>query len=90
MLYKESAALLKFYDLETIQKLVDYQFVKTKRFLSLALRLYIFGFLGPFILSITVNNQLLQNFSYVLCFLTQAFFLFFELIQMKQYGLSYF
>lgn len=70
MLYKESSSQLNFYKLETIQKLIDYQFIKTRRFLSLMFRLYIFGFLGPFILSITVDNLLLQNFCYVFCFFT--------------------
>ena len=54
------------------------------------MRLYLFGFLGPFILSITIDNVLLQNMCYVFCFLTQIFFFGFELVQMRQYGIAYF
>lgn len=54
------------------------------------MRLYIFGFLGPFILSISIDNTLLQNFCYIFCLLTQSFFMLFEFVQMKQYGREYF
>ena len=59
MLHKEEQSQLNYYSMETIQKLIDFQFIKTKKFLGLMLRLYIFGFLGPFILSITFDNLVL-------------------------------
>lgn len=53
------------------------------------MRLYVFGFLAPFILSITFDNFLLKNLCYILCFVTQCFLLIFEVVQMRQYGLEY-
>ena len=89
LLYVENFDRIEFYELETIQKLVDFQFLKTKQFLRLIIKLYVCGFLGPFILSITVENFLLRNLCYILCFVTQCFLIFFELVQMKQYGVEY-
>jgi hypothetical protein len=59
LLCKEGNKALEFYKLESVQKLVDYQFIKTKAFLNLIMRFYIFGFLGPFILSISIETPLL-------------------------------
>lgn len=89
LLYKDEEKYLSFYKLETVQKLVDFQFEKTKKFLSLIMKLYVFGFLGPFILSITFESYLLKNLCYILCFVTQGFLFLFELVQMRQYGLDY-
>lgn len=63
--------------------------MKTKQFLSLILKLYVCGFLGPFILSITFDNNLLKNLCYIFCFVTQCFLFLFELVQMRQYGWDY-
>ena len=53
------------------------------------MRLYIFGFLAPYILSITFDSYLLKNLCYILCFVTQCFLFIFEIVQMRQYGLEY-
>lgn len=86
LLCKEGNKALEFYKLESIQKLVDYQFIKTKAFLNLIMRFYVFGFLGPFILSISIETPLLQNLCYISCFMAQVFLFFFELVQFRQYG----
>lgn len=72
-----------------MQKLVDFQFIKTKQFLDLIIKLYLCGFLGPFILSLTFENPLIRNLCYILCFVTQNFLFLFEVVQMRQYGLEY-
>lgn len=69
-MHKEDEDKLEFYELETVQKLIDFQFYKTKAFLNLIIKLYICGFLAPFILSITIDNFLIQNLCYIFCFVT--------------------
>lgn len=56
ILYKEDPDKLHFYKLETVQKLIDFQFMKTKQFLNLIIRLYVGGFLIPFIFSIMFQD----------------------------------
>ena len=80
LLYKEDEDKLEFYELGTVQKLVEFQFHKTKAFLNLIIKLYICGFLGPFMLSITIENFLIQNLCYIFCFVTQCFLIFFEIV----------
>lgn len=86
LLYKEGDKYLDFYKLEAVQKLVEYQFIKTKAFLGLIMKFYLIGFLIPFILSITLETPLLLNLCYISCFMAQAFLFFFELVQFRQYG----
>jgi hypothetical protein len=70
--------------------MVDFQFKKTYTFLDLIIKLYVAGFLFPFILSITFESVFIKNLAYIACFITQVFLFLFELVQMKQYGLEYF
>lgn len=86
MLYKDEVTKLKFYELETVQRLVNFQFVKTRDFLSKVFRLYMIGFLIPFLITITFDDKTLQNICFVMCFLTQCFLMVFEVVQMRQYG----
>ena len=80
ILHKEEDRQLSFYRLETVQKLVDFQFMKTKQFLNLIIKLYVCGFLGPFILSITLESYFLKNLCYIACFVTQCFLFIFEVV----------
>jgi len=89
LLYKEGDNKLSFYKLETVQKLVDFQFQKTKQFLNIICKLYVCGFLIPFIMSITFESHFIKNLSFIVCFVTQCFLFLFELVQMRQYGLDY-
>jgi hypothetical protein len=84
ILYIENPAHIGFYKLETVRKLVDFQFVRTKAFLELMLKFYTFGFVVPFVLSLSTENPVLLNVAYTLCFFTQIFFFLFELIQLKE------
>jgi len=72
ILYIEDDAHISFYNLETIRKLVDFQFVRTKAFLERMLGFYVFGFMVPFVISLSVDqNQLvILNVSYTFCFFT--------------------
>ena len=90
ILYIENPAHINFYNLETIRKLVDFQFVRTKQFLELMLKFYVFGFMLPFIVSLSTENIVFLNVAYTVCFFTQIFFFLFELIQLKEQRLSYF
>lgn len=90
ILYLEDDALITFYNLETIRKLVDFQFVRTKAFLELMLQFYVGGFMLPFLISISTDNLVILNVAYTLCFFTQIFFFLFELIQLKEQRLDYF
>ena len=90
ILFLEDESHISFYNLETIRKLVDFQFIKTKAFLERMLGFYVLGFMVPFILSLSTDNLVLLNVSYTMCFFTQIFFILFELIQLKEQRLDYF
>lgn len=66
--------------METVEKMVNFQFRKTYTFLDLMIKLYVAGFLVPFILSITFDSVFLKNLSYIACFITQTFLFLFELV----------
>jgi hypothetical protein len=90
ILYLDNPDHLNFYNLETIRKLVDFQFVRTKAFLERMLGFYLVGFLLPFVVSLSTSSILLLNVAYTLCLFTQIFFFLFELIQLKEQRLEYF
>jgi hypothetical protein len=79
-----------FYNLETVRKIVDFQFITTKWFLQLMFKFYLFGFMIPFIISLCKPSLLILNITYTMCLFTQIFFIMFELVQFKEQGLSYF
>lgn len=80
ILFIEEEEHISFYNLETIRKLVDFQFIKTFAFLERMLCFYVLGFMAPFVLSLSTDNIVLLNVSYSMCFFTQIFFILFELI----------
>jgi hypothetical protein len=90
ILYIEDDAHISFYNLETIRKLVDFQFVRTKQFLERMLAFYVLGFMVPFVISLSTDHLVLLNVAYTCCFFTQIFFILFELIQLKEQRLAYF
>lgn len=83
-------AHIDFYKLETVRKIVDYQFITTKWFLQLMFRFYLLGFLVPFFISISIEGKFLLHVSYTVCLFTQIFFFMFELIQLKEQRWAYF
>jgi len=56
ILYIPKDSHLKFYSLETIRKLIDFQFVKTKEFLQILFLFYVFCFMIPFILTLSIED----------------------------------
>ena len=90
IMYVEPEEHINYYNLETVRKIIDFQFRKTSRFLGLMLKIYMVGFLLPFIVSLSTKNTFFLNISYTMCLLTQIFFVLFEFIQLKEQGLSYF
>ena len=90
ILYVDDPAHITFYNLETVRKLVDFQFVRTKQFLERMLGFYVLGFMVPFLISLSTANGVLLNVSYTCCFFTQIFFILFELVQLKEQRLAYF
>lgn len=68
MLYIEDEEHIEFYNLDIVRKLIDYQFnEKTKPFLSFMFKFYIWGFVVPFILTMTIEWVLLLNILYSVC-----------------------
>jgi hypothetical protein len=90
LLFLEDPAQISFYNLETVRKLVDFQFVRTQQFLERMLGFYVLGFMLPFVISLSTTNLVLLNVAYTCCFFTQIFFFLFELIQLKEQRLDYF
>lgn len=90
--YVEPDHQIDFYKLETVRKIVDYQFITTKWFLSLMLKFYLCGFLLPFLVSLSVGieSKLTLSVTYTMCFFTQIFFFIFEIIQFREQRLAYF
>jgi len=52
--------------------------------------LYVFGFLIPFTLSLSVKDKTWLNMFFVVCLMTQIFFISFEFAQLKEQRLNYF
>jgi len=90
IMWVEDPEYLSFYNLETVRKVVDFQFVKTKWFLQYAFMFYSCGFLIPFILSMSIESALWLNLLFTLCLFTQIFFAIFEVLQLKEQRLEYF
>jgi len=70
LLMVEDDEYIEFYDLEVVRKLVDFQFTKVKAFLALMFKFYGFGFLIPFLISLSVESITVLNICYTLCFFT--------------------
>lgn len=86
----EDEEYIEFYNLEVVRKIIDFQYTTTRKFLSLMFKFYGFGFLIPFMISLSVQSIIVLNICYTLCFFTQVFFIMFELIQIKEQKLDYF
>ena len=90
ILYIEDDEFVEFYNLEVARKLIDYQFSNIKNFLAFMFKFYVFGFVVPFVLTLTVEWVLLLNILYDICLFNQLFFISFEVIQLKYQKHEYF
>ena len=61
---------IEFYNCEAVRKIVDFQFIKTKKFICATMALYVIGFLIPFTLSLSLKDKLWLNLCFLLCLVT--------------------
>lgn len=56
------------------------------------LKFYLFGFLLPFLVSLSVDtsSKFILSVTYTMCFFTQIIFFIFEIIQFREQRLAYF
>jgi len=90
LMYIEAEENLDFYDLEVVRKIVDFQFSAVGKLLGRMFKVYLGGFVIPFLLSMSVESLPLLFVCYTVCLLTQIFFIVFEGIQLKAQRLEYF
>jgi len=86
----DSDEKLEFYDLESVRKIIDFQWVTTGKFVSMMLYVYLIGFMTPLMLSIYIKNKIALNIFFCVAFLSQLFFIFFEFLQLKEAKMAYF
>ena len=79
-----------FYNQESVQKIIDYQFVQTKVGMKYLFWFYIFCYMIPYSITLVNNNVLIHLYVMKICVLPQIVLLIIEIIQMKESGLSYF
>ena len=76
----------EFYECESAQKIIDFQFIRAKRLFSGLLILYIFGYIGPQFVSVIVADDLVTQIYGCVSLSTLLFFLGLELCQLKMLG----
>ena len=70
LMYIEGEENLDFYDLEVVRKIVDFQFSTVGKFLGNLFKVYMFGFVIPFLLTMSVESLALLNIFYTMCIFT--------------------
>ena len=70
--------------------MIDYQYIKTKGFLIKCFGGYLFGFLIPFTMTLSIESAFLLNLLYTLCLFTQFFLIIFEVQQLRDQKWDYF
>ena len=76
----------EFYECESAQKIIDFQFIKAKRFFSGLLILYIFGYIGPQLVSVIVADDFVTQICGCVSLFTLLLFFGLELCQLKMLG----
>ena len=76
----------EFYECESAQKIIDFQFIKAKRFFSGLLILYIFGYIGPQFVSVIVADDFVTQICGCVSLFTLLLFFGLELCQLKMLG----
>lgn len=85
----EDEEYLSFYDLDAVRKIIDFQFVKTQKFIQWIMAFYMIGFLIPYIITLNSSNLFFLNIFYILMLFTQIFFMIFEGMQVKEQQWEY-
>lgn len=90
VIYIEDDEHIEYYNLESIRKVIDFQFTSVSKFLKFQLAFYTLGFMIPFICTMGTTSVFLLNILYTICFFTQIFFILFEGIQLREQRMEYF
>lgn len=77
----------EFYDLATVQKIIDAQFDISKQFYEGLLKLYIITFIVPLIVSFFVGDLFVTKICYIISLISLALFFIIEICQLRQLGL---
>lgn len=78
----------EFYDLATVQKIIDAQFDISKQFYEGLLKLYIVTFIIPLVVSFSVGDVFVSKICYVISLVSLSLFFIIEICQLKQLGLK--
>ena len=81
---------IDFYLLESVQKIIDFQWVLTKYHMGNLFYLYLFMYLVPVHLTLFTYNELMHAWLLDIAFIPAIVLFSLELIQMKEMGLEYF
>ena len=92
----------EFFEQETVQRIIDFQFQKTFRIANIAFWTYLIGFVLPFAVTVVYTHKNVKDFvhtsvfsgdleklSYYVCLLTQLLFFGVEVVQLKIVGKDY-
>ena len=60
----------EFFEQETIQRIIDYQFIQTSQLVNRALWTYLIGFVFPFAITIGLQSGSVWMGCYIVCLLT--------------------
>lgn len=81
---------ISFYSKETVQKIIDFQFMDTKKYLKMQFWFYFLFFVCPYSLTLISDNRRTRLLAMEFCLLPQIVFLTIEVLQMKAMGCAYF
>lgn len=90
VIFIEDDEHLEFYNLESIRKVIDFQFTQVAKFLKFQLMFFSLGFMIPFVATMFIESAFILSILYNICLFTQIFFILFETIQLKEQRLEYF
>lgn len=81
---------IDFYNCDAVRKIIDFQYLRTKKFMLACFTVYMCGFMIPFLLTLSIKSQLGLNMLYILCMATQCLLMIQEFAQLKEQGWNYF
>lgn len=90
VIFIEDDEHLEYYNLESIRKVIDFQFSEASKFLQFQLFFFGAGFMAPFIATMFISSTFILGILYNICFFTQIFFIMFEVIQLREQRMDYF
>lgn len=79
---------MEFYDQDTVQKIIDYQWKYTRTFIKWLFYLYIFFFIIPFYATMFTEEKIHAKLLHI-CQVPQVILFAIEMVQMRSQGLDY-